>query len=71
LEAGKATGSDLNGLPAMRSTAGRSIDPFTNTYVNKIIKSSILALGSGVTVFNGFSMQNLVKQNKLNYEASK
>ncbi|HET6768406.1 MAG TPA: TolC family protein, partial [Chitinophagaceae bacterium] len=50
---------------------GRSIDPFTNTYINQNNNSSSYFLGSGVTVFNGFSMQNLVKQNKLNYEASK
>jgi outer membrane protein len=67
----------LNRLPNLNATAGysanagRSIDPFTNTYINQNNRSSDFGLGSGVTVFNGFSMQNLVKQNKLNYEASK
>ena len=62
---------DLNGSAGYAIRAGRSIDPFTNTYINQNNKSSDFGLGSGVTVFNGFSMQNLVKQNKLNYEASK
>ena len=62
---------DLNGSAGYAIRAGRSIDPFTNTYINENNKSSDFGLGSGVTVFNGFSMQNLVKQNKLNYEASK
>src|SRR6187431_2556435 len=61
----------LNGSAGYAIRAGRSIDPFTNTYINENNKSSDFGLGSGVTVFNGFSMQNLVKQNKLNYEASK
>ncbi|HMK18491.1 MAG TPA: TolC family protein [Chitinophagaceae bacterium] len=61
----------LNGSAGYAIRAGRSIDPFTNTYINENNKSSDFGLGSGVTVFNGFSMQNLVKQNRLNYEASK
>jgi outer membrane protein len=62
---------DLNATAGYAANAGRSIDPFTNTYINQNNRSSNFGLGSGVIVFNGFSMQNLVKQNKLNYEASK
>jgi outer membrane protein len=62
---------DLNASAGYAANAGRSIDPFTNTYINQNNKSSDFGLGSGVTIFNGFAMQNLVKQNKLNYEASK
>jgi outer membrane protein len=62
---------DLNGTAGYAINTGRSIDPFTNTYINQNNKSSTYSLGSGVTVFNGFTMQNLVKQNKLIYEASK
>ena len=62
---------NLNGTAGYAINTGRSIDPFTNTYINQNSNSSSYSLGSGVTVFNGFTMQNLVKQNKLNYEASK
>src|SRR6186997_2919478 len=67
----------LNRLPNLNATAGyaanagRSIDPFTNTYINQNNRASNFGLGSGVIVFNGLSMQNLVRQNKLSYEASK
>ena len=50
----------LNGSAGYAIRAGRSIDPFTNTYINENNKSSDFGLGSGVTVFNGFSMQNHV-----------
>jgi len=62
---------DLNASGNYAFNAGRSIDQFTNTYITDNNQSSFFSLGSGVTIFNGFSMQNLVKQNKLNYEASK
>ncbi len=62
---------DLNANAGYAINTGRSIDPFTNTYINQNNKSSDFGLGSGVTIFNGFAMQNLVKQNKFNYEASK
>jgi outer membrane protein len=64
-------------LPGLNASAshgintGRSIDPFTNTYLNQNSNYASYGLGSGVTIFNGFSMQSLVKQNKLSYEASK
>ena len=62
---------DLNGTARHGINTGRSIDPNTNTYVNQNNRYANYALGTGVTVFNGFSMQNLVKQNRLTYEASK
>jgi len=62
---------DLNASAGYQFNAGRSIDQFTNSYINENNQYSSYALGSGVTVFNGFSMQNLVKQNRFTYEASK
>jgi len=62
---------DLNASAGYQFNAGRSIDQFTNSYINENNQYSSYSLGSGVTVFNGFSMQNLVKQNKFTYEASK
>lgn len=50
---------------------GRAINPITNTYVNQSITYDGYGLNSGVTVFNGLALQNLVKQASLNYQAGK
>jgi outer membrane protein len=50
---------------------GRSIDPFTNSYINQTINYGNYSLGSSVTLFNGFQLKNLVRQNALTYEANK
>ena len=69
--------SKLNMLPDLNASAshgintGRSIDPFTNTYLNQNSNYASYSIGSGVTIFNGFSMQSLAKQNRFSYEASK
>jgi outer membrane protein len=50
---------------------GRSIDPFTNGYINQKLTSANYSLGSGVVLFNGFQLKNLIRQNGLTYEADK
>ena len=50
---------------------GRSIDPFSNTYVEQNLKFANLSLSGGITLFNGLIRQNTIKQNALVYEASK
>ena len=62
---------NLNAYATHGINTGRSIDPNTNTYINQNSTYASYGLGTGVTIFNGFSMQNLVRQNKLTYEASK
>src|SRR6187401_3609984 len=47
---------DLNASGNYAFNAGRSIDQFTNTYITDNNQSSFFSLGSGVTIFNGFSM---------------
>jgi len=67
----------LNRLPNLNGTAshginqGRSIDPFTNSYINENVNYANYGLSTGVILFNGLSLQNTVKQTKLTYEASK
>ena len=53
------------------TSQGRSIDPFSNNYVNQNITFADYNLGSSVTLFNGFLLQNNIKQNAYAYEASK
>jgi outer membrane protein len=67
----------LNQLPSVDGSAssginqGRSIDPFTNSFVNQQINFSSYGLSAGVVLFNGFSMKNAVKQNEAAYDASR
>jgi outer membrane protein len=62
---------DLNGTAGSGINQGRSIDPFTNGYINQQVNYSNYGLSSGVVLFNGLYMQNTAKQNALAYEASK
>jgi outer membrane protein len=50
---------------------GRSIDPFTNSYINQQIAYANYSLSSSAVLFNGFQLKNLVKQNSLSHEAAK
>ena len=50
---------------------GRSIDPFTNSYVSQNIGYGSYSVSSNVTLFNGMQIRNFIKQNALGYEASK
>lgn len=62
---------DLNGNASQGINQGRSIDPFTNGYINEQVNYANYSLNSGVTLFNGLSMQHANKQTALAYEASK
>lgn len=61
----------LNGNATHGINQGRSIDPFTNSYVDQKINYANYGLGSSVVLFNGLSLQNNIKQASLSYEASK
>jgi outer membrane protein len=62
---------DLTGNASHGINTGRSIDPFTNTYLNQNSNYASYNVTSNVTLFNGLALQNIIKQNKLTYEASK
>ena len=62
---------DLNGSVASGMNQGRSIDPFTNSYSNQQISFASYGVSSGVILFNGLTLRNLVKQNSLAYQAAK
>jgi outer membrane protein len=48
---------------------GRSVDPFSYTFTNSEIKSINPSISSNLTIFNGFQLQNTLKQSKLNFMA--
>jgi outer membrane protein len=62
---------DLNANVNHGMSQGRSIDPFSNDFVNQQINYANYNLSSGVILFNGMNQVNTVKQNAYAYEASK
>ncbi len=63
--------SKNNRLPIVQSTYsyginnGRSIDPFTNGYINQQLKSSNMDVNASVPLFSGFQLKNTIRQNEL------
>ncbi len=62
---------NLNGSVGHSINEGKSIDPYTNGYIDQRNNTGNYSLGSSVILFNGFSMLNSVKQTSLAYQASK
>lgn len=50
--------------------SGRSIDPYTNQFIQQNIGYNNFNLGAGVTLFNGLQVQNTIRQNGLNAQAA-
>lgn len=76
------SGNDLTALrlqriPAVNATVnqslntGRVIDPFTNTFNEQTINSASFNLNSSVTLFNGFALNNTIKQQAHAFMAGK
>ena len=61
----------LNGFANHGINQGRSIDPFTNAYIDQRVNFAGYGISSGITVFGGLGLQNSIRQNSLAYEASK
>ena len=53
---------DLNGSFNYGFNQGRSVDPITNGYINQRLASSGVSLNSGVILFNGLRLQNLISK---------
>ena len=60
----------LNGNYNYGVNSGRSIDPFTNDYINQRLTFSNAGLSAGLPIFNGFRLKNSIKQSYLNLKAS-
>ncbi len=60
----------INGNFNLGVNDGRSIDPFTNDFINQELTFSNMGLSLDMTIFNGFRLLNSAKQNSLNRKAS-
>lgn len=49
---------------------GRSIDPFTNTYIDEELSFSNAGLNLVATLFNGFKIKNRIQRDHLNLQAA-
>lgn len=62
---------NLNGSANVALNFGRSIDPVSNTFINRQQLTNNFSLSSNMMVFNGFRIMNVIKQNELNLNANK
>lgn len=68
--------SKFNKIPIISANAtqqlnsGRSIDPFSNQFVNQDIWSNNFNINGSLVVFNGFQNNNTIKYNNALYESS-
>jgi len=49
---------------------GRSLDPFTNTFVDRNINYNQLSLSGNVVIFNGYQLKNTIAQNDIFLKAT-
>ncbi|MEO6188226.1 MAG: TolC family protein [Ginsengibacter sp.] len=62
---------DLNVRADHGANQGRSIDPFTNAFIDQNVDYASYGAASNLLLFNGGALQNRIKSNKLGYEASR
>jgi outer membrane protein len=60
----------LSGSVNQNLNTGRVIDPFTNAYNEQTINSASFNLNSSVTLFNGFQLNNQIKQQHFSFLAN-
>ena len=61
----------LNGQVDHSLNSGRSINPFTNSYVTQSYTSGNYSLNASLTLFSGLQNLNAIKQTSLAYQAGK
>lgn len=60
----------LSGSGSHNYNIGRTIDPFTNTFVNQTIQSNGFAINSGVLLYGGGQIKNTINQNTTAQQAN-
>jgi outer membrane protein len=70
LEQSKATRiPTLSGSTSQGFTFGRSLNPYTNAYVQRNVASSNFSLSSSLNLFTGFQTINTIKKNEIDLKA--
>jgi len=59
----------VSGSVSTGLNGGRSIDPFSNSFVQRTISYNSFGMSAGGSLFNGFSLHNQVERNRRNKEA--
>ena len=62
---------NISGSINYGANQGRSIDPFTNSFINQQLNFSNLSANGSLPLFSGLQVQNQIKQNNLTFQASK
>jgi outer membrane protein len=62
---------NISGSINYGANQGRSIDPFTNSFINQHLNFSNLNASGSIPLFSGLQIQNQIKQTNLSYQASK
>ncbi|MCS7004199.1 MAG: TolC family protein [Cytophagales bacterium] len=62
---------DINGRASHAYNWGRSIDPFTNQFLNRRIQSNNFSISSTIALFNGFRLHYTIQQNRANVQSSR
>ncbi|MDQ2721449.1 MAG: TolC family protein [Bacteroidota bacterium] len=62
---------NLNAFGNHGTNQGRSIDPFTNAFINQNVNYANYGASSNILLFNGSFLHNQIKSNALGFEASK
>lgn len=60
----------LNGNYNFGLNNGRSIDPFTNTFIEEQLSFSTAGLSLEATIFNGFQIKNRIQRDRYNLQAA-
>jgi outer membrane protein len=63
--------ADLNAAASQNIAWGRSVDPFTNSFVNQKVNSNNFSLNASVNLFNGYKITNTIKQNEINIQTAR
>lgn len=60
-----------NAFASQGINKGKSINPYTNTFVNQEIITGQYGINGGIVLFNGFNIVNTMRQNYFSHEAGK
>lgn len=61
----------VNGSYEYGLNQGRTVNPLTNSYINQQLTYSAPGLNANLVLFNGMRLQNLIQQNRFDFEAGK